>query len=228
MKTCLKKILPISFLILLLGACSDSNPYINSVSAIMVFDYADYENAPEQKLSVFIQPEEINRIEKINIQNEKSGLEWNILEPRRLAGKDDKSWAGYTNLAPASNDSIPSGKYTVTYQDAAQKKSSAEFTVYYHIDWLEKKASEFPEAISSSFSQYYAIYSVDKTLLGYERKKKNWQNPKDIKIDYPMADTYRICYSMNNNSSVIMMPEESFAEKTEEVQNKEETENVSE
>lgn len=225
MKIFSRKILFLTFLAAILISCSDSTPSINTVSAILVFDFKDNESVPEQKLSVFLQTDDINRLEKININNEKSGLEWNILKPRLISSKEDKSWAGYTNLAPASNSSIPSGRYYIRYEDAAQKECSSQFNVSYQHDFLEKKAVDFPAAISGSYSQYYAVYSSDKTLLGYERKKKNWKIDRDIKIDYPMADTYRICYSMNNNSVVIMMPENSFAEKTEEVQNKDAADN---
>lgn len=199
-------ILILTLSVLVFISCSETTPVINSIQTSVVFDFADTENNPSQRLSLFIQTDEINRLEKISAEHLQSGLEWNVFDAKKISSKDSKKWAGYTKLVPAYGSSIPSGKYSVSYTDAADNKCESFFSISYQNDFLEKKASDFPEAIKDKYSVYVAVYSADKTLLSYERIKKKWTDIKAIRDEIPMADSIRKCYVINNGSVMIMMP----------------------
>ncbi len=192
--------------ILCLISCSDSAPAINSIQTSVIFDFEDEESFPSQRLSLFIQTDEVNRLEKIQAEHLRSGLEWNVFDARKISSKDNKKWAGYTKLVPAYGSSIPVGKYSVRYTDAADKQCESFFAISYQNDFLEKKAADFPEAIKDKYSVYAAIYSADGTLISYERFKKKWSDMKSIRNEIPMADSIRKCYVINNGSVMIMMP----------------------
>lgn len=187
-------------------SCSDAAPSINSIQTSVVFDFADEENTPDQRLSLFIQTDEINRLEKIQAVHLQSGLEWNVFDARKISSKESKKWAGYTKLVPAYGSSIPVGKYSVRYTDAADKECESFFVITYQNDFLDKKASDFPGAIKEKYSVYVAVFSADNTLIGYEKLKKKWTDIKAIRDEIPMADSIRKCYVINNGSTMIMMP----------------------
>lgn len=190
----------------LLFSCADSAPVINSIQTSVVFEFKDDVSLPEQKLSLFIQTDEINRVEKIRAEHIKSGLEWNIFNTEKINTKDNKKWAGYTKLVPASGSTIPVGKYSVRYTDASDKECESFFIISYPNEYAEKKASDFPAAITDKYSNYLAIYAADGTLIAYERNKSKWTDFQSVKNEVPMAAKIRRCYIIDNGSIIIMMP----------------------
>lgn len=194
-----------SFVSLFLS-CSDSTPTINSVVSSVIFQFDDETSFPATRISLFASTNEIQRVEQMRAINETTGLVWNIAAPRKFQSKDNVSWTGYTNLVPASGSSIPMGRYDLFYTDSAERECDANFYISYPKDYIEKKASDFPGAIQSTYTTNVALYTVDGSLLFYGKKKKTWSTNEMILKDYMLADTMRICYGVSNDSVIIMMP----------------------
>lgn len=216
LKSFLIVILTVFVSLLICVSCSDAAPAINSIQTSVVFEFNDEESAPDQRLSLFLQTDEINRVEKIHAEHVQSGLEWNVFDAKKISSKDNKKWAGYTKLVPAYGSTIPSGKYSVQYTDAADKVCESSFSISYQSDFIKKKASDFPEAIKDKYSLYTAVYSADGTLIAYERTKKKWTDIESVREDVPMANKIRKCYVINNGSVMILMPFEN--EKTKQME----------
>lgn len=187
-------------------SCSDSTPVINSVISSVIFQFDDENSFPSTRISLFASTNDIQRVEQMKAINETTGLVWTIASPRKFQSKDNVSWTGYTNLVPASGSSIPMGRYDLFYTDSAERECDANFYISYPKDYIEKKSSDFPGVIQSSYTTNIALYTVDGSLLFYGKKKKTWSTNEMILKDYMLADTMRICYGVSNDSVIIIMP----------------------
>lgn len=196
----------------MMAACSDSTPAITAVEGITVLDYADSNLHPTVRLSLFASADEIQRVKELRAVNEQTGLVWTINSPRLLFGRNNISWAGYTNLVAASGQSLPMGKYTIIYEDAAERECEGALFVSYPKELLDKIPSDFPSAIKGQYIENIALYSVDGSLLYYGKRKDVWTGEQMIKRDFMMAASMRTCYALNNNTVVCMMPMKKFAE----------------
>jgi hypothetical protein len=192
------------------NSCSDSEPIITSVSDTVIFEFNNETSAPQMRLSLFTSVDQIQRVRELRAVNETTGLTWTIDSMRLIAGKNNKYWAGYTNLVAASGSTLPTGKYTITYEDAAERECETAFSISYPKEFADKKAADFPAAIKTAYVENVAIYAADGTLLYFGKKRENWSSDKMIKMDYALADNKRVCYSIYNNTVVCMMPAKKF------------------
>jgi len=200
-----------AFLFLLISSfvatsCSDAASQVTGVTAVMVFDFADTTSEPAERLSLFAETDDVQRVKSIRAVHEKSGIEWNVQAPRKIGGHDSKTWAGYTNLVPASGSTIPQGKYQLIYEDAAEHESDVFFNVSYPLGFPEKRASDFPAAFMNGCVENIALYSPEGSLIFYGRRKTNWKDDAAIANEYSAAQTMRICYTSVGGAVVCMMP----------------------
>ena len=193
-------------------ACSDSAPQLNSVTAVVVFEFSDATSAPKSRLSVFTEATDIQRVKELRAVHEESGLEWNISSPRKISGKDAKTWAGYTNLVAASGSTIPLGKYDITYVDDADRESESSFFINYPSSFTTAKSADFPAAFTNGYLENVALYTIDGTLLYYGKRKNNWNTNSAILQEFQIADTMRICYSSLSGAVVCMMPSQKMTQ----------------
>ena len=191
---------------IIFSACSDSAPQVTSVTPVIVFEFKDDSSAPKMRLSVFAETTDVQRVKELRAVHEESGIQWTIASPRKIGGKDAKTWAGYTNLVPASGSVIPLGKYTITYEDASERECDASFFITYPSTFVESKASDFPNLFMNNFSENIALYAIDGTLLYYGKRKSGWGSNEAIVRDYMIADNMRICYTSLSGNVVCMMP----------------------
>lgn len=189
-------------------ACSSSEPKIDAVSYSVVFDFADENTQPSVRLSVFVEADEIQRVENISVVHDETGLVWKIENPRKILAKDKKTWAGYTNLVAASGSKIPQGKYSVFYTQSSGEETDSSIYVSYPKDFEGKTAGAISSLLPVGYSEKIALYNSDNDLLYFANKKSAWQSNSDIKREYPQAVTKRQVFAPLTNSVVCMMPVE--------------------
>lgn len=194
-------------LILSFSACSESEPDVVSVTSSIVFDYADSENPPEQRLAVFFQVSSaVQRTEAFDVTHEDSGYSWHVSKPGIFTGMN-RSYAYSASLNPPAGGEIPLGLYSVIYTDAAGKEDSLTFTLNYKKELLSAKSGNCREYLTSP-SENISIFSDSGELLFMGKAKSSWKSNEDILKDYKLAETKRICYVNPGNSIICMMPEE--------------------
>lgn len=200
------------FLMAMLSSCSDTAPQISSVNAVVIFDYEDETNVPKSRISVFAETSEVQRVKELRAVHEASGLEWTVTSPRKIGGKDARSWAGYTNLVAASGSTIPTGKYNLYYEDAAERECESSFMVGYPSTLTKSKASDIPGIFTNGYTENIALYGSDGTLLYYGKRKVEWSSKNAIRGEFQLAEKMRICYSISNGTVVCMLPPISLVE----------------
>lgn len=189
-----------------LASCSDTTPQVTSVTPVVVFEFQDSTSAPTMRLSIFAETTDVQRVKELRAVHEESGIQWRIASPRKISGKDAKTWAGYTNLVPASGSVIPLGKYTITYEDASERECEASFFITYPSTFVKSKAYEFPGLFMDNYTENIALYAIDGTLIYYGKRKSGWGTNANIRQDYMIADSMRICYTSLSGGVVCMMP----------------------
>lgn len=190
------------------GSCSNVEPSISGITSTVVFDYESMDKTPQVRLSLFVEASDLQRMEKLTALNEETGYQWTISQPRKFSGKNNRTYAGYTNLVAPKNEFIPQGRYSITYTDAQEKICSTYTFVSYDNEFYKAKGSKFPLNIRGSYSEKIALYNKDGNLIYFGNLKPDWSDSKIIVRDQTDATVKRICYTMNNNAVCVMMPKE--------------------
>lgn len=193
-------------------SCSDSNPKLSTVNPCIIFEFSDFENAPNVRLSVFANAEsDIQRVGEIRAINEETGLEWICLNPRKITDSNKKNWVGYSKFIAPYGENFPSGKYIFYYEDLSGREYEANFSLNLDDSYFSSNAQNYPDLIKVSKTKRIAIYSETNSLSYYGEYKKSWLSDKDILKDYPDAISYRICYVTSDNKICFVMPFVNFS-----------------
>ncbi len=187
-------------------SCSNDSPDVSDVSSSVVFDFKDGESAPEMRLSLFSKvSSEIGDASRMTFEHTSSGLYWETDELCKIE-ENDRKWIGYSNFVSSEKFFFPSGHYDVTYEDRSEREDHVEFTLIYPNKFLEKKASDFPGVIELPYVSKIAVYSETGELLYFDGYKDSWSCDEDILNDVPGASSTRICYCIENNGIICIMP----------------------
>ena len=194
--------------VFLIFSCSSPDTRIMNISSTVVFDFADSENPPACRLSVFTETSgDERRVSQIRAVHEASSLVWTCPLPRKFTGQKNAVWAGYTNFVPATGSLLPQGRYKLIYMDATGEETEGSFTVSYPEKLATSLSADYPEIVKGA-EEIIAIYDVDGNLMYFDKRKENWRSGSDIKNEYGLAGKFRVCYRINKGSVVCMMPEE--------------------
>lgn len=174
----------------------------------MVYDFKDEDSFPESRLSVFLQVEgNVRHGESILLASDESSLEW------RCSGKDlvkiergGNCWAGSCNFYPVKGECFPEGKYTVIYEDKAERESEMEFSLSYPEKISACKVADIPDAIEIPYKKKIAVYSNKDELLFLGDKPLHWEDNEDVLMDYNNAWFTRVCYTFSKNTVYCLMP----------------------
>ena len=192
---------------LLLFSCAESVADVVSASSTTIFDFADSENPPEQRLAVFLQvTNEVQRTDSFKISHDKTGYVWNVIKPGIFTGQN-KSYAFSLNLNAPECENIPEGEYTVTYFDAAGNEDSVKFTVTYKKELISSN-SQNVKALLQGATENIAIYDDSGELLFMGKPKNTWASNEIILKDYKLAESKRLCYVTSGNTIICMLPAE--------------------
>ncbi|MGN0728456.1 hypothetical protein [Treponema sp.] len=160
------------------------------------------------RLSVFVNTEQDAELaHKIRIMNLNSGLEWNCTDPVKFEDKNGLNWAGCASISSAEKTELPAGAYVLIYTDKSENESEISFSVEYPEEFLELTSVDFPVPFDS-LERKIAVYSSDDVLLYYGTEKKDWTDRSAVLMDYKNAAFVRVCYCLNNDSVVCLMPPE--------------------
>ena len=188
-------------------SCADSEPQLSGVDAFLVLEYPDQESEPSVRFSVFGQTNSnVTRAVQIKTIHLESGQEWVCSEPRKISDNKRKYWAGYTNFVPAQGSTIPPGKYSFTYEDAAGRQVESSFTLVYDETLLKTNVSSLKAMQGPSFKEKVAVYNADGLLVYYGDRKDKWKNNTTIRNEYSTAATMRTCYVIAGSNVVCMLP----------------------
>lgn len=198
-------------------SCSDSEPKIDNVASLVVFNYETAESFPKTRLSVFAETSsDAHRVEKIKIFNKNSTYEWTATEPVLIADKD-RQWAGYTNFVVPSvsmaktdggfeSQNIPTGYYEFTYTDAQENETVSTFSIYYPEKLLSSKASEVYDILEKSYTEQIAIFDKNDIMLYFGMRQDAWNNDENIFSAFGNSAYYRVCLISRNSSAICLLP----------------------
>lgn len=192
-----------------LFSCSSEDPSVSSSSYKLIYDFKDEESLPDVSLSVFVAVEsDETRGESLRIINEKSGLEWKCsgAELRKIEANEDNKWVGYTNFRPAKDSSFPKGLYSVCYEDKSELEAESSFRLLYPDELAGAKSSDFPQIFTVPSVKKIAIYSNEDELLFFGEEPHTWENNENILMELKTAWCKRVCYCINGNSVLCLMP----------------------
>ncbi len=150
-------------------SCAQTGSAISAVDAKIIFDYASETAAPEQTLSVFVQPTyDAERVASVSVEHLESGYTWTQTNPQILSVRNAKSWTGYRNFRSIAGQSIPAGRYECRCSDAASDVVTAGFSVSYPEELLTLTQSQAEDFLKqTAVTRYTALYDADGVLVYY-------------------------------------------------------------
>lgn len=196
-------------------SCSNTSPEILSVESFLVVSYRDAESVSEFRLSVYGEcSSDVRRVDEIRLRSVDENLLWVCENPGRIGG-GNRYWAGYSDFVSASDGVFPQGRYIFSVENADGQFCESEFSLQYSRNLVGLKAGEAVEEISRRSVKKIAIYNVDDILLYYDLLPENWTDNYAVKADYGTASKLRICYELNGERTVVMLPEMDFVNREE-------------
>ena len=198
-------------------SCSDTTPHISSLYKTLVYEFTSEDEKAQVKLSVFINPsQDIRRSKSIEVFHPKTDFVWKIENPQ-IYEENKKNYFGYSSLTVPSDFNFPEGIFELTYFDVADRSVKENF----EINLLKSMADTKDGFVKSS--------DVLSRKAGTECSKKNIilqdavgkeiyfgiyssmidTDEKILKL-FPDAETKRIYFSNQNNSVVILLPQETL------------------
>lgn len=175
-KTCILKIF-LCAIAFLFFACAEEKVNIVSSYANLVLDFPET-GKPNHYLSLFAEfSSNVRRLEYISVWHD--AYNWKIETPL-LFQAENKSWAGYMNLAaPPNLKKIPKGRYVFDCIDAAGNKAQGSFYVEYDDSLLDEEFS-MENFLSSSWRKRVAVYSEAAELLYFDIPNEKWMKDENV------------------------------------------------
>ncbi len=204
-----------SFISLILAAalvffasCSQNTPELYSSDYSVIFDYADQENPPVARLSVFAASgSDVRRYQKIKITSVETGYTWET-EVISMLDTSDVQWAGCTNIAAPSGEKLPTGKYELTYYNADEKEYSLSIQVRYDADLYEVLLPGLAEFMEKNRGiEKIAIYDKQHLLIYFGNRTSDFRTTRDIWNFYRDAASYQVIWYSRNGSVICIAPE---------------------
>lgn len=204
-----------SFFVMLCFSCADTEPGISSLHSTLIYDYYSNDESPKMRLSVFISPsQDIRRAKSISVSNSMNGLSWKIENPK-ISTYENKNYFGYSSLVMPEEKNFSEGLYDVTFFDVADRSVTDSFNLVTlksmtNSDNSFVKVSDVISRKAGTECTHQKIILFDEIgkelFFGFYSSKLD-SDEKILNI-FPDAVTKRICFSMPNNSVVILLPEE--------------------
>ena len=182
-------------------SCSREQAQLLSAQGKLVFDYTDDAGLPAMSLSVVLETQGMEGIERLKIVHNESQYEWESSFPSVVVS----SWSSYTEFVAVDNESIPQGAYTVYYTDVGGENYEASFTVRYPKELVTARAADAARIMEAETGvrKVIAAYSEDGTLLYFDEEKDGWKRN---------AVSARTCYVVDDGGVLCMLPEKNVSE----------------
>ncbi len=193
-----------SVLVMLLASCvscSREQAQLLSAHGKLVFDYADAESKPSMSLSVVLETQGMEGVERLKIVHNESQYEWESAFPSVVVS----SWSSYTEFVAVDNAPVPQGAYTVYYTDVGGESYESSFTVHYPEELPAANAADAARIMEAQggVRRVVAAYAKDGTLLYFDEEKDGWREN---------AVSARICYVLDEGGVMCMLPEKNVSE----------------
>ena len=190
------------------ASCSQNTPELYSTDYSVIFDYADEENPPVARLSVFAASgSDVRRYQKIKITSLESGYSWET-EVISMLDTADVQWAGCTNIVAPAGEKLPTGKYELTYYNADEKEYSVTIQVRYDAELYELLLPGLSEFMGKNRGiEKIAIYDKQHILIYFGDRTSDFRTTRDIWNFYREAASYQVIWYSRSGNVICIGPE---------------------
>ncbi len=195
-------------ILFILSSCSQNMPEIKNVNTAVILEYHDMNSLPSYRLSIFVDSSsDVHRSSHIEILSKNTGYKWECDSPVKIAGRNSRQWAGYTNFAVPDGSEIPAGMYDIKYMNADGESTESYFYISYDAECLSMKASETIEAMNSKGCRTnIALFDKDGILLYYGEQTPEFRDEASFLRNYSTAASYKKVLLASSSSLVCILP----------------------
>ena len=203
----------ITFLILFLSifffSCSNNAPQVQNARFSVVFDYDNYEELPQARLSIFVEAtSNPRRFDTIKVTCNQNEYVWEAKD-LVFAADETNTYCGITNLVMPVNQKIPSGEYTIIFHQSDEEEKEIKRTLTYDKSLYEAKAND----VSSIMRKYYGnrmltVFDEEKKVLYYGPRSSELNDARGIWNVYPQAAEFQESWVNQNGTVICNLPVE--------------------
>ena len=181
-------------------SCADTQPSVQAVYPRVVLDFETTTSLPTTFLSIYAElTSEPARLESISISQVGGNLIWHTNDIITVYGADNKKkYSGFSSFYMVKDQYFKPGKYTVQFEDMAERVDSYIFTIY-------DSDKNLPTNISENSATFLVCDSEDAILFS-GRKNSDFISDSTLLRKYPTAEYYRQYYQNNSNHTVYLFP----------------------
>ncbi len=200
MKKALYTLLIVALFSFISFSCVDSSPSVNSLNHIILYDYENEDEAPIERLGVYIDlKSDPKRIDSMLIYSHEGNFSWHIENPLSVIDNSREiTWVGSSNMRPARGATIPEGRYTVTYFDLAQQKVENFFFIEPFPTPDEFDISDFP-------TERVLLFNESDSVL-YYGSDLNLKNKQNAVGQFPDVSYMRSLFLSSDSSRGMLEP----------------------
>ncbi len=172
-----------------------------SVRYIILYDYQNIGEAPQERLGVYVEVQsDPERVKDVVVYSHDTGYSWTLDIPLSIKIDNNNTvWVGSSNLLPPRNQSIPVGQYTVTYTDLAQRQSEHFFS----IDSIENSSN----INRSDFTSENIVLFNGSGNMIYFGSDIRFKDMIVAKVDYPdVAYSRMVLINEDQTKAIIEIP----------------------
>jgi len=201
----------LSLFSVLFFSCSENLPEVHSVDYSLIFEYENETSLPKARLSVFVETlSEVRRAEELVLISEEADYYWET-EDIVMLDTPKKKWAGHTNFVLPAPEQMPTGRYTVTFIDAAGEEVEAGLNLSYDKKLYSLKANQVDEYMSNHGNlKKVAIYDELNTLIYYGEETSELKDNNRIRNQYRSAAYKNIIWCRYDNTVICILPKENL------------------
>ena len=185
-------------------SCSNTVPQIHNTSCSVVFDYSNYDELPQARLSIFVETNSNpRRFDSIIVTCDQNEYIWEATD-LILAADDKNTYCGTTSLVMPANEQIPCGEYTITFHQSDDEEEIIKRPLTYDKTPYTLKGKE----ISKSFSgeRMLKIYGSEKEILYYGPRTAELKDARGIWNNYSNAVEFQESWIGQNGTVICNMP----------------------
>ncbi|MFI3257247.1 MAG: hypothetical protein R3Y36_02990 [Spirochaetales bacterium] len=112
-------------------SCADSTPLIDTVKAVVLYDYSSESDSPQMRMGVFVSVSSpVQRFQSFTMDFTEENYTWTTNNPVSVKNAQDSLlWIGHSHILPATSEGFLPGQYRITYTDLAERTGQLYFTL---------------------------------------------------------------------------------------------------
>lgn len=201
----------LSVAIFFFAGCSESLPELRAVDYSLIFEYENETSLPKARLSVFVETlSEVRRADELLLVSDETDYSW-VTDDVIMLENSRKKWAGHTNFVLPPPEKIPTGRYTVTYIDAAGEEVETGVNISYDKKLYSLKANQVDDYMSKHGNlKKIAVYDELNTLIYYGEETYELNSNSKIKAQYRSAAYKNTIWCRYDNTVICILPKENL------------------